>query len=62
MVCPWLEETKERAFCTTVTPKVELDFDKPSNPNVNGEICKMPAPRAIATSDPWDKCNRYRIK
>ena len=38
MVCPWLEETKEGSYCTAVTPRIKLDFSKPSKPNVNGEI------------------------
>jgi hypothetical protein len=59
MVCPWLEKTNEGSYCTSETPKIELDFSKPSKPNVNGEICKMPKPNFVTTI-PWEKCERYK--
>jgi len=61
MVCPWLEETDEGVYCTAVSPKVELDFNKPSETDVNGDICKMPAP-GLSPTVPWEKCKRYRPK
>lgn len=61
MVCPWLKKEGDDSYCTAVTPKIKLDFSKPSEPDVNGDICKMPAP-ALSPTVPWNKCSRYRPK
>jgi hypothetical protein len=61
MVCPWLKKEENASFCTAVSPKIKLNFTKPSKSNVNGEICNMPAP-SISPMVPWDKCDRYKPK
>ena len=61
MTCPWMKKDKDAYYCTAVDPKVELDFDNPSEPGVNGNTCKLPAP-AMSPSEPWDVCKRYRRK
>ena len=61
MTCPWLKKENGTSYCTAVDPRVELDFTKPSEPGVNGETCKFPAPGLIP-SEPWDICKRYRSK
>lgn len=63
MVCPWLEQDEDgEYYCTSVSPKVKLDFTKPSsNPNVNGDTCMKPEPKLLPT-DPWRKCDWYRPK
>lgn len=61
MGCPWLEEKDGKSYCTAVSPKVELDFESPPEPGVNGSTCRIPAP-AFQTTDPWDACKWYRPK
>lgn len=61
MTCPWLEETEEGSYCTAVSPKVKLNFEEKSPPDVNGEICKFPKP-SISPTVPWSKCKRYKPK
>ena len=61
MTCPWLKMENGDSFCTAVDPPMELDFDNPGDPGVNGEICKFPAP-GLTPSEPWSMCNRYRSK
>jgi hypothetical protein len=59
MTCPWLVRTEEGYECSAVSPPTEIDFDKPSPPDVNGDICKLPEPN-IPTNPPWGVCKRYR--
>ena len=61
MPCPWLKMENGKSYCTAIDPRIELDFTKPSKPNVNGEICKFPAP-GLTPSEPWDICKRYHSK
>jgi hypothetical protein len=56
-----MKKEENSFFCTAVEPRVELDFDNPSEPGINGNICKLPAP-AMAPSEPWDICKRYKSK
>jgi hypothetical protein len=44
--------------CSAVDPPAEIDFDKPSPPNVNGSICKIPESNVL--NPPWDHCKRWR--
>ena len=63
MTCPWLSESQGRFWCTAVSPSIELDFTKPSQPNVNGDICKLPEPEMFEMthrSHPWAQCKRWR--
>jgi hypothetical protein len=61
MPCPWLKKENGKHYCTAVTPKKELDFTKPPEPNINGDICKLPAP-ALSPTEPWNKCKLYHSK
>ena len=59
MTCPWLLKKDGSDWCTAVSPNVELDFSKPSPPDVNGSICHLPEPN-IETNPPWDICKRWK--
>lgn len=59
MTCPWLEKTEEDSYCRAVLPKIKLNFEEDSPPDVNGEIYKFPKP-AISPTVPWSKCKRYK--
>jgi hypothetical protein len=63
MTCPWLSESQGKFWCTAVSPHIALDFTKPSQPNVNGDICKLPEPEMFEMthrSHPWAQCKRWR--
>ena len=59
MTCPWLQQKEGTAWCTAVQPNVQLDFNKPSTPDVNGSICHLPEPE-IETTPPWSVCKRWK--
>jgi hypothetical protein len=59
MTCPWLEEIDDGYHCLAVSPPVEVDFDEPSPPDVNGDICKLPEPE-MGLNPPWDQCKRWK--
>lgn len=40
-------------------PPVEIDFDIPRPPGVNGDICQLPEP-GMMTTPPWSKCKRWK--
>lgn len=40
-------------------PPVEIDFDIPSPPGVNGDISQLPEP-GMMTTPPWSKCKRWK--
>jgi len=59
MTCPWLIEKEDGYECSAVSPPAEIDFVKPSPPDVNGDICKLPEPD-VTTNPPWDQCKRWK--
>jgi len=56
-----MEKTEEGSYCTAVSPKVKLNFEEKSPPDVNGEICKFPKP-SLSPTIPWSQCKRFRPK
>jgi len=40
-------------------PPVEIVFDIPRPPGVNGDICQLPEP-GMMTTPPWSKCKRWK--